>query len=88
MKKFKFLLVFLLFFSMTYYSEATGVFPNFRHQRHERHHGHHGHGHGHHGGGHQTPVRAPLDGGLLTILGAAGVTYYLVRKKKNKNSEV
>jgi len=27
-------------------------------------------------------VGAPLDGGLLTILGAAGVSYYLVRKKK------
>ncbi len=27
-------------------------------------------------------VGAPLDGGLLTILGAAGVTYYVSRKKK------
>jgi len=29
------------------------------------------------------PVGAPIDGGLLTILGAAGVSYYLIRKKKN-----
>ena len=27
-------------------------------------------------------VGVPLDGGLLTILGAAGVAYYLARKKK------
>ena len=36
-------------------------------------------------GGDQNPVGAPLDGGLLTILGAAGVAYYVSRKKK-KNS--
>jgi len=33
-------------------------------------------------------VGAPIDGGLLTILGAAGVSYYLVRKKKNNSSEI
>ena len=27
-------------------------------------------------------VGAPLDGGLLTILGAAGVAYYVSRRKK------
>ncbi|MFZ5940845.1 MAG: hypothetical protein ACOYXB_09740 [Bacteroidota bacterium] len=27
---------------------------------------------------------APLDGGLLAILGAAGVTYLVSRRKKNK----
>jgi hypothetical protein len=27
---------------------------------------------------------APLDGGLLTILGAAGIAYYVSRKKKAK----
>ncbi len=32
-------------------------------------------------GGHPG-VGAPLDGGLLTILGAAGVAYYGARKKK------
>ena len=29
------------------------------------------------------PVGAPLDGGLLSILGVAGVAYYVARKKKN-----
>ena len=29
-------------------------------------------------------VGAPLDGGLLTILGAAGVAYYVARKKKKQ----
>ena len=28
------------------------------------------------------PVGAPLDGGLLAILGAAGVAYYVARKRK------
>lgn len=27
---------------------------------------------------------APLDGGILTILGAAGIAYYVSRKKKAK----
>ena len=30
----------------------------------------------------KPPVGVPLDGGLLTILGAAGVAYYIARKKK------
>ena len=30
----------------------------------------------------QKPVGVPLDGGLLAILGAAGVAYYIGRKKK------
>jgi len=38
------------------------------------------------GKGKKGSVGAPLDGGLLTILGAAGVTYYVSRKKK-KNGE-
>ena len=32
------------------------------------------------------PVGAPIDGGLLILLGSAGAAYYGV-KKKNKNSE-
>lgn len=32
-------------------------------------------------------VGAPLDGGLLTVLGAAGVAYFVSRKKK-KNGEI
>jgi hypothetical protein len=45
----------------------------------------------HHGGGHNNGgggcVATPLDGGLLTVLGAAGVGFYLFRKK-NKNKEL
>ena len=33
-------------------------------------------------------VGAPLDGGLLSILGAAGVAYYVARKKKKKSLEL
>jgi hypothetical protein len=32
-------------------------------------------------------ISTPLDGGLLTVLGAAGVSYYLVRKKKKNSAE-
>lgn len=42
--------------------------------------------HNHHHGSNNT-VGAPLDGGLLTVLGAAGVAYYVSRKKR-KNGEV
>ena len=31
-------------------------------------------------------IGAPLDGGLLTLLGAAGAGYYLMRKKKKLSS--
>jgi F0F1-type ATP synthase assembly protein I len=37
-----------------------------------------------HKGGETTGV--PLDGGLLTILGAAGVAYFVARRKK-KNAD-
>jgi len=33
------------------------------------------------------PVGAPIDGGLLTILGAAGIAYYGVRKNKKNATE-
>ena len=33
-------------------------------------------------------VGAPIDGGILSILGAAGVSYYLVRKRKKNSSEI
>ena len=32
-------------------------------------------------------VKVPLDGGLLAILGAAGITYYLVRRKDRKKEQ-
>lgn len=28
------------------------------------------------------PINGPLDGGLLTILGAAGIAYFVIRKKR------
>jgi hypothetical protein len=34
-----------------------------------------------------SSVEAPLDGGVLTLLGAAGIAYMVARKKK-KQSEV
>ncbi|MFZ5940842.1 MAG: hypothetical protein ACOYXB_09725 [Bacteroidota bacterium] len=34
-----------------------------------------------------TPVGAPIDGGLLAILGAAGVAYYGVKKNKKNSTE-
>ncbi len=33
-------------------------------------------------------VGAPIDGGLLTVLGAAGVGYYLIRKKKKSSTGI
>jgi len=36
------------------------------------------------GGGDGGAVGAPLDGGLLALLAAAGVTYFTARKKKKK----
>jgi hypothetical protein len=45
------------------------------------------HNNGHNnGGGSNCYVGAPLDGGLLFVLGAAGVAYVAARKKK-KDSE-
>ena len=37
---------------------------------------------------HRGIVGAPLDGGLLTILGAAGVIYFTARRKKKNGEEV
>ena len=37
-------------------------------------------------GGGQESVGVPLDGGLLSILGAAGVAYFVARRKK-KNAD-
>lgn len=41
-------------------------------------------------GHHHKPrrcVKVPLDGGLLAVLGAAGIAYYLVRKKSKKKEQ-
>jgi hypothetical protein len=34
---------------------------------------------------HPNATGAPLDGGILSVLGVAGVAYYTARKKKNNN---
>jgi hypothetical protein len=56
----------------------------------ERGNGHYSHGNGNgyghtgkSGGSATHGVAAPLDGGLLVVLGAAGVAYYVSRKKKD-----
>ena len=38
----------------------------------------------HRSGGGGCPIGAPLDGGLLTVLGVGGVAYYVARKKGKK----
>ena len=35
-----------------------------------------------------STVSAPLDGGLLTILGAAGVMYYIARRKRSASKDL
>ena len=32
-------------------------------------------------------VSVPLDGGILAVLGAAGITYFLVRRKSKKKEQ-
>ena len=78
------MLVLSIFFS---FSVSAGDYINKFKESTETNYGNGNHGGGngnHHGGG---TVGAPLDGGLLTILGAAGVAYFVARKKK-KNGEV
>jgi len=70
------LFVFVLFSSMALYSNAMHPF----HKTHKSHHSRHGHTQHRHG----QPVGAPLDGGLLVVLGAAGIGYYVARKNKKK----
>ena len=83
MKKMRFLIsVVFLIFTMSLYAEAYSVFPRNNngtvHRKHNKQRKHHG-------GGHGNTTGAPLDGGLLTILGAAGVSYYLIRKKEKRS---
>ena len=94
-KKMKGLKIFLiagLLFTLPFYLQAQQETSHVRvgngasitngshHHGGGHHHGGHHHG-GHHGG---NTTGAPLDGGLLTILGAAGISYYLIRKKKTQ----
>lgn len=46
-----------------------------------------GSGGGNGGGGGGDVVGAPLDGGLLAILAAAGITYFAARKRKKNKQE-
>ena len=71
------ILVLSIFFSFS--ASATDYINRDRTSTQTRHRNHN-----HNGGG---AVGAPLDGGLLAILGAAGVAYFTARKKK-KNGEV
>ncbi len=80
-KKFLALFVFSIFLSFTV--SATD-YNRDRTRNHKRNHNHNNYYGGGNGNG---TVGAPLDGGLLTVLGAAGVAYFTARKKK-KNGEV
>ena len=71
MKRIKILL--LLFFLATDFS-MNAMSPN----------GGKGHHDGWDKGKHGGNVGVPLDGGLLTVLGVAGVGYYTARKKGKK----
>ena len=53
-------------------------------QGYENGKGHYSHGNGNGFGHIGKPTSAPLDGGLLTVLGVAGVGYYVARKKGKK----
>ena len=66
-----FLVIFLLVVGSSVYAQDHG----------HRNNGNHGHrNNGNHGG----QAGAPLDGGLLTVLGAGGIAYYVARKKRKK----
>lgn len=76
MKSIKILLI--LFFLATGFSvNAMSLNPRHPHNngRQDRHDGRPRGG---------NPVGAPLDGGLLSVLGVAGVGYYTARKKRKK----
>jgi hypothetical protein len=73
----------LLFLASAFYANAG--------ERHAPGNGYdHGRGHSSHGNGNgyghtKGSVGAPLDGGLLLLLGGAGVAYYASRKKKENS---
>jgi hypothetical protein len=74
------ILTILLFLSATLYVSAMERHAPGTGYNHGR--GHYSHGNGNGYGHHKNNVGAPLDGGLLLVLGGAGVAYYASRKKK------
>ncbi len=78
MKKFSLFLVSVILASFISIDTMAMQPRNERHQGHERQPRHHNRNN------HNNPgsVEAPLDGSVLALLGAAGVIYYFVRKKK------
>jgi len=69
--------VFLIAFFIVSMASANAMSPKpnrWHHQRHPRP--------AHHNG--CRPVGAPLDGGLLVALGAAGFGFYVIKKKKQE----
>ncbi|MFZ5940846.1 MAG: hypothetical protein ACOYXB_09745 [Bacteroidota bacterium] len=88
MKKFKILALFAVLIFMSVDTFGAGWFQDWRSSRQQRQVQRYQHRH------HQgqcppagTPVGAPIDGGLLAILGAAGVAYYGVKKNKKNSVE-
>ena len=82
MKRIKILLL-LFFLVTTFYVNAQEKHSTKPGNGYENGNGHYTHGNGH-GYGHTGKVGVPLDGGLLTVLGVAGVAYYVARKKGKK----
>ena len=69
-------LSFLIILLSAFTVNAMGMKSKHPHQRHRNHQ------HNYNSGG---AVGAPLDGGLLAVLGVAGVAYITARKRKKKD---
>jgi hypothetical protein len=72
-------LLFLVMLVSAFSIDAMGMQnsrPKIRHNNGQNNNGHNN------GGGSNGSVGAPLDGGLLVVLGAAGVAYVAARRKK------
>jgi hypothetical protein len=79
----KVVISFLLFAVTAFYANAIDRHAPGKGYQNGRGHYSHGNGHGY---GHSKPiVGAPLDGGLLLVLGGAGVAYLAARKKKENS---
>jgi len=87
MKQFKVVVLIAILALFSADTFAAGWFQDWRSSRQQRQIRRYEYRH-HQGGGTcpGTPVGAPIDGGLLTILGAAGVTYYVAKKNKKEKA--